>query len=109
MKEECDSIICNWQMTFQALDFKRKHFLKLLNNDYCSIKLTYIKDSTWINLLGHSNSLYVRATRAITNYASIGEYYLRFFSKEDFSCPYENYPIESRHHILHKYRRYNNF
>jgi len=38
----------------------------------------------------------VHATRAITNHAPIGEYRLRFFPNEEFRCPYEKYPIESR-------------
>ena len=32
MKNECDSIIWNWQMTFQVSDFKENHFLDLLND-----------------------------------------------------------------------------
>ena len=31
-KEEYDNIIKNWQMTFQASDFKNNHFLNLLDN-----------------------------------------------------------------------------
>ena len=31
-------------MTFQALDFKRNHLLDLLDNNYLSIKPTYMKD-----------------------------------------------------------------
>ena len=31
-KEECNSILKNWQMTFQALDYKRKNFLDLNDN-----------------------------------------------------------------------------
>jgi len=30
-KEECDNIIKNWQISFQASDLKRKHFLNLLD------------------------------------------------------------------------------
>ena len=47
--------------------------------------------------------------RAIINHALIGEYCLRFFSKEDFSCPYSSYPIETRHHILHNCKRFKNY
>ena len=38
-KEECDLIIQNWQIMFQALDFKENHFFNLLDDDYLSIKL----------------------------------------------------------------------
>ena len=51
----------------------------------------------------------MRATRAITNHAPIGEYHLHFFLKEDFSCLYGFYMIESRCHILHECRRFNNY
>ena len=61
-----------------------------------------------LNLLDTQNFLCVKVTRVITNYASIGEYYLRFFPKENFCCLYGYYPIESRYYIFHKYRRYNN-
>ena len=44
-------------MMFQALDFKRNHFLELLNNEYLPIKPTYMKGGAWLKLLGHSNSL----------------------------------------------------
>ena len=42
-KEECDSIIQNWQMIFQASDYKGNNFLDLLNNDYLPTKPTYMK------------------------------------------------------------------
>ena len=78
------------------LDFKGNHFLKLLDNNYLSIKPTYIKDRFWLKLVGHLNSLCARVTRTITNHTSIREYCLRFFLKENFSCLYRNYLIESR-------------
>ena len=62
-----------------------------------------------LNLLDTQNFLYVRVTRAITNYASIGEYCLRFFPKKNFCSLCGYYPIELRHYILHKCRRYNNY
>ena len=33
-------------MTFQVSDFKRKHLLELLDNNYLSIKLVYMKNGT---------------------------------------------------------------
>jgi len=56
-----------------------------------------MKDSSWLKKISHSNSLYARATRAITNHASIEEYRLRFFPRENFSCLCRTYSIESRH------------
>jgi len=84
-KEECNDIIKNWQMTFQVSDLKRKQFLDLLNDELNTIKPSYTKESPWIKHFRHSNSLYARATRAITNHAPIGEYHLKFFPKEDIS------------------------
>jgi len=66
-------------MTFQASDFKGKYFLELLDNNNFPIKSVYTKNSMWLKSIGHSNSLCVRATRAITNHAPTGEYHLRFF------------------------------
>ena len=53
--------------------------IDLLDDKYLSTKLTYMKDSAWLNLLGHFNTLYARITRAIINHTLIGKYYLRFF------------------------------
>ena len=94
-------------MTFQASDYKGNHFL--FDDNYLPIKPTYTKGGTWLKLIGHSNSWCARATRAITNHVPIGEYHLRFFPKENFNCLCRSYPIESRCHILHKCRRYNNY
>ena len=63
----------------------------------------------WLQLVGHSNSLCAQASRAITNHAPIGEYRLRFFPKEDFLCPCNEYPIESRRHILYDCKRFNGY
>ena len=81
-------------MIFQALDLKGKHFLDLLDDDN-TIELSYIKDRSWLKHFDHSNLLCARATRAITNHTPIGKYRLRFFPRENFSCPCELYPIES--------------
>ena len=96
-------------MTFQASDTKGKHFLDLVDIDNNPIKLLYTKGSSWLKFFGHSNSLCTRASRAITNHALISEYRIRFFPREDFSCPCGSYPIKSRYHILHEYRRFNNY
>jgi len=96
-------------MTFQAYNFKGKHFLESLDNDYLPIKSVYIKNSAWLKSIGHSNFLCARVTRAITNHVPTGEYYLRFFPKENFSCSCSHYLIKSRHYILHEYGRYNKY
>ena len=84
-KSECDNILNHWKMTFQVSDGKGKH------------------------LFGHSNSLCVHVTRAITNHAPIWEYRLRFFPREEFKCPCGLYPIETWRHILFDCRRFNGY
>jgi len=63
-------------MTFQALEGKGNHFLDLLDDDLNAIEPSYAKGGPWLQSFSHSNSLYARATRAITNHALIGEYRL---------------------------------
>jgi len=108
-KSDSDDIINQWKMIFQALDGKRKHFLDLLDDNFNTIEPAYTKGRPWLQVFGHSNSLCARATRAISNHAPIGEYWLRFFPNEDFKCPCNNYPIESKRHILHECRRFNRY
>jgi len=94
-------------MTFQVSDKKERHFLNLWNIDEGIMEPSYSKEGIWIKYISHSNLLYARATRVITNNAPIGEYWLGFFPREDFSCLYGNYLIESR--FLHECKRYNKY
>ena len=108
-KSDCDESIKLWKMTFQASDGKGKQFLNLLNNDLNDIKPSYARGGPWLQAFGHSNSLCAHAVRAITNHAPIGEYRLRFFPNMEFACPCNDYPIESRRHILHECQRFNGY
>jgi len=108
-KSESDDILNVWKMTFQALDLKGKWFLDLLNDDNNIIEPSYAKEESWLKVFGHSNSLYARASRAITNHVPIGKYRLRFFPREEFKYLCRSYPIESRHHILHECGRFNRY
>jgi len=56
-KEKYDSILQNWQMTFQALDYKGNNFLDLINDNNLPTKPTYTKDGTWLKQSGHTNTL----------------------------------------------------
>ena len=76
---ECDEILNNWKMTFQASDAKGRQFLKLLDDDLYPIESSYSKGGLWLKFFGHSNSLYIRALRAIINHVPIREYHLKFF------------------------------
>jgi len=57
---------------------------------------------------GHSNSLYVKASKAIVNHTPISEYCLRFLPRENFACPHTLYSIITRY-ILYEYKKYNNY
>ena len=96
-------------MIFQTSEIKGKSFLDLTNSDDKTIEPTYIKGGLWLKYFGHSNSLYARALRVIMNHAPIGEYRLRFFSRENFSCLCGLYLIQSRRYILYKYKRFNKY
>ena len=108
-KTDSDDIINQWKMMFQASNGKEKHFLDLVDNNLNIIEPAYTKGGPWLQVFSHSNSLCARTMRAITNHAPIGEYQLRFFPNKDFKCPYNDYPIESRRHILHECRRFNRY
>ena len=108
-KSECDDILCNWKMTFQASDDKKNHFLNLLDINFNFIEPFYTKWGPWLQLFGYSNSLCACTTRAITNHAPISEYRLRFFPREEFKCPCGLYPIELWRHILYDCRRFNGY
>ena len=96
-------------MTFQTLDRKERSFLNLVDDNYEDIELSYIKGGSWLQAFGYLNLLCTWATRAITNYAPIGEYHLRFFPNKDFSCPCSNFPIESKRHVLYNCKRHNGY
>ena len=96
-------------MIFQASNGKGNQFLDLLDDNYCFIEPACVKEGLWLQLFGHSNSLYAHTSRAITNHAPIGEYKLRFFPREEFKCLCGVYPIESRRHILHDCTRFNGY
>ena len=110
-KNEYNKIINLWKMTFQASDNKGRNFLELLDDNLNIIEPSYSKGGLWLKFFGHSNSnsLCARAMRAIVNHAPIGEYQLRFFPREDFTCPCGLYLIKTRRHILHECKRYNNY
>ena len=83
-------------MTFQALNYKGNNFLNLTNDDNSYTKPTYMKDNAQLKHFEYFSTLYVQASRAITNYAPIGEYWLRFFPRKPFECLCRLYLIKSR-------------
>ena len=95
-KLEYDDFANRWEITFQASDLKDNQFLDLVDNDNKPLEPSHINGSLWLQNFSHSNSLCTRATRAITNHVPTGEYRLRFFPNEEFSCLCGQYPIESK-------------
>jgi len=61
-------------MSFQVSNTKSHNFIDLLDKNSNSIKLYITKGDPWLKFFSYSNSLYVRAIRAIVNHALIGEY-----------------------------------
>ena len=86
-KLKCDNLANKWKITFQVSDLKDNQFLNLVNRDNNLLEPSYIKSSLWLQNFSHSNSLCTRVTRAITNYALIGKYRLRFFPNKEFKYP----------------------
>ena len=86
-KCKSNDILNVWKIIFQASNLKGSHFLDLVDNNNNFIEPMYIKGGSWLKSFDHSNLLCTQATRAITNHAPIGEYRLRFFSREEFKCP----------------------
>ena len=96
-------------MTFQASDNKERHFLNLLDDEFNPIELSYSKRESWIKFFSYSNSLCIKAMRAITNHTPIEEYYLRFFLQEEFLCPCGQYSIKTRWYTFYDCRQFNNY
>ena len=108
-KSKSNDILKVWKMMFQASNLKRNQFLDLLNDNNNTIKLSYVKEGSWLKTFDHSNLLCACAIRKIMNHTLIGEYRLRFFPREEFKCLCNLYSIESRHYILHEYGRFNGY
>ena len=94
-KKEYNSVICKWQMYFQASEYKGRNFLDLNNDNNQPICPAYSKGSTWMKCIGFFSVLCARVTRLIMNHAPIREYRLKFFPKESFACSCGEYPIET--------------
>ena len=71
-KEECNDIVCKWQMMFQVLEYKRRNFLNLNNDNSQPIYLIYSKGGVWLKKF-LSNLICTYITRLIKNHAPIGK------------------------------------
>jgi len=61
-------------MFFQALDYKGRQFLELLNSDLNPLELSTKNSSPWLKQFGYFNSLCARAIRVVVNHAPTGKY-----------------------------------
>jgi len=93
-------------MFFENSPYKANNFLDTYDDNDRIILPTYTKGGGWLNTIGISNSLCVRATRLITNHAPIGEYRARFFPNKANSCACNNNQLEARHHKGYNYVGY---
>ena len=84
-----------WIVEFSRGETRGRNFLTLDTEKRTEATPTYAKGGTWMSYLGHSISLYARATRAILNHAPIGEYRARFFPQKTCPCGQSD-----RRHIL---------
>ena len=84
-------------MTFQALDYKRKNFLDLNDDDNLPTRPTYSKGGAWLKYFGHSNMLCAQIMPQLANIIS------------GFTCLCGEYPIKTRNHILYSCRHYRKY
>ena len=52
-KSECNDIINNWKMTFQASDLKENNILNLVNSDDKVLEPMYSKGRIWLQYIGY--------------------------------------------------------
>jgi len=86
-KKECDDILHEWQSTFTNSLKKGHYFLMFEDEDQQVIKLTCAKDSSWLPVIGFTDSLCGRFMYMTTGHACIEEYRQKFFSNHPTSCP----------------------
>ena len=97
-------IVCNtlwsYQCSYSLPAIYEQHFLPFKDRNQQFLQLSHSKDSSWLSYIGQSVTLYTRATRAILNYAPIGEYRQRFFLAECTQYPCGHCQVEIQRHIF---------
>jgi len=109
-KEECNSLLKNWQMTFQALDYKGKNFLDLNDDDNLPTRPTYSKGGAWLKYFGHSNMLCaytICCVHTLSEPSQIMPQLANIIS--GFTCLCGEYPIKTRNRILYSCRHYRKY
>jgi len=89
-----------WRTSFGRSSYQGCHFLSLKGGNRKPFQPSYTKGSSWLPFIGESVTLCARVTRAILNYAPIGEFKQCFFPAECIHCPCGHCQVETRQYIL---------
>ena len=95
-----------WRSSFSHPSFQGRHFLSLKGGNCKPLQSSYTKGSSWLSFIAESVTLCARATRAILNHASIGEFRQHFFPAECTQCSCGHCQVEIHQHILADYSRF---
>jgi len=97
-KKKCDNTLCEWQTHFANSLKKGYYSLNFEDKKGIVIKPTYAKGSSWLPIIGFTNSLCACFTRMTTSHAPIGEY--RHFPQLPTSCPCGKAKVQTQEHII---------
>jgi len=89
-----------WRSSFSHPSFQGRHFLSLKGGNRKSLQPSYTKGGSWLSFIAESVTLCARTTRAILNYAPIGEFRQCFFPAKCTQCLYGHCQVKTRRHIL---------
>jgi len=94
-KKEYGNTLGKWQMSFTNSFKKGHYFLNFEDEKERVIKLTYAKGSSWLPVIGFTNSLCTHFIYITTGHIPIGKYRQRFFSHLSTSCPYSEAKVQT--------------
>jgi len=94
------SCLDTWRTAFNHPMVQGHHFLTLRGKNHKPLQPSYSKDGSWLTHIGQLVTLCARATRAILNHASIGEYRQCFSPAECTQCLCGHCQVETRRHIF---------
>ena len=93
-------------MSFTNSLKKGHYFLNFEDKKQRVIKPTYTKGSSWLPIIGFTNSLCAHFIHMTTGHAPIGEYKQRFFSHLPTSCPCGKAEVQTQEHIIMECNRH---
>jgi len=106
-KKKCNNILCKLQTLFANSLKKGYYFLNFEDKKQRVIKPTYAKGSSWLPVIGFTNSLYACFTHMTTEHAPIREYRQRFFPHLPTSCPCGEAEVQTHGYIIIECNRHN--